>query len=472
MRATVIFTVILILLEQIIALPSFIRYKNSVNKGYKLDGRNVSFKNNKRLYSIAVGSDSQSSTQQETQSTETSKDRPGVRSLYKFSVKISPRIKLLGKTITPSAGGSTTGSTTYQTMSIPTETQTGLEEIQTVMQMMSPTETQTGIEEKQTLMQMMSPTETQTGIEEIQTLIQATLPTETQTGIEEKQTATQTTLPTETQTGIEEIQTATQTTLPTETQTEIGEKQTLMQMMLPTETQTGLEEIQTVIQATLPTETQTIAQAIGTADVQGTTKKGPNFVVIATDHEVEPTSESSSEEISEETTVEATEQATIEEKKPSLLLTGSPLKNNFPVKVGNTTLGSSDANIFEHNQENDTLMLDLVNKIRAKHGVGSVQIDETLNRAALAQSTYQFEIKEMTHNSKYSKLSERLAASGATCIACAENVAKGQTIIEQVVHDWENSPGHLANMIFEEYNRMGWAKIDKYWTQLFNVAEQ
>ncbi|PVV02108.1 hypothetical protein BB560_003448 [Smittium megazygosporum] len=122
-----------------------------------------------------------------------------------------------------------------------------------------------------------------------------------------------------------------------------------------------------------------------------------------------------------------------------------------------------------HNPDNDKLMLDLINKVRAQHGKGPVQITDPLNKAALAQAQYQFEIKEMTHSSKFSKLSERFAASGATCNACAENVAMGQTSIDEVMRDWENSPGHLANLV-GGYDNVGWAKVDKYWAQTFNKS--
>ncbi|PVU90230.1 hypothetical protein BB559_004725 [Furculomyces boomerangus] len=115
----------------------------------------------------------------------------------------------------------------------------------------------------------------------------------------------------------------------------------------------------------------------------------------------------------------------------------------------------------------DEEMLSLVNARRSQDNLPPLQIDQSLMKVAEAQSKYQNSTSTTTHESTYPGLIERFAASGASCSACAENVAGGMSTIRDVVQAWVNSPGHLKN-ILGPYNRFGWAVVNNYWTQDFN----
>jgi uncharacterized protein YkwD len=47
----------------------------------------------------------------------------------------------------------------------------------------------------------------------------------------------------------------------------------------------------------------------------------------------------------------------------------------------------------------------------------------------------------------------------------AENIASGQTSVEQVLGDWMASPGHRANILNAGVNHAGYARVDNSWTQ-------
>ncbi len=58
---------------------------------------------------------------------------------------------------------------------------------------------------------------------------------------------------------------------------------------------------------------------------------------------------------------------------------------------------------------------------------------------------------------------------GITYTAAGENIAEGQTSVQQVMTDWMNSPGHRANILSATYTQIGVAHSDSanYWVQEF-----
>jgi uncharacterized protein YkwD len=66
-----------------------------------------------------------------------------------------------------------------------------------------------------------------------------------------------------------------------------------------------------------------------------------------------------------------------------------------------------------------------------------------------------------------SKVGDRVTASGYTWKGVAENIAKGQRSIEEVMQGWKNSPGHCRNMMHPKYTEMGMARVGNIWVQVF-----
>jgi len=73
-----------------------------------------------------------------------------------------------------------------------------------------------------------------------------------------------------------------------------------------------------------------------------------------------------------------------------------------------------------------------------------------------------------------STFKERIENNGyANWKNLGENIAKGQTTVEDVVSSWMNNPGHCANIMNSKYNEIGMAQYKKegvvYWTQNFGA---
>jgi uncharacterized protein YkwD len=50
---------------------------------------------------------------------------------------------------------------------------------------------------------------------------------------------------------------------------------------------------------------------------------------------------------------------------------------------------------------------------------------------------------------------QRISATGYVWNAVGENIAAGQTTLDQVMNDWLNSPGHCANVMNDNYSEVG-----------------
>ncbi|OMJ08969.1 hypothetical protein AYI70_g11205 [Smittium culicis] len=77
----------------------------------------------------------------------------------------------------------------------------------------------------------------------------------------------------------------------------------------------------------------------------------------------------------------------------------------------------------------------------------------------------------MTHsnsNPKHSGIMSRIASAGIYCNRCSENVAYNYGTVDQVMSAWINSPSHYNNIV-GDYKYFGFAKVGKYWAQVFNV---
>ncbi|KAJ2850652.1 hypothetical protein GGI22_005356 [Coemansia erecta] len=111
-------------------------------------------------------------------------------------------------------------------------------------------------------------------------------------------------------------------------------------------------------------------------------------------------------------------------------------------------------------------MLSQVNAVRAKVGKPALIINQQLNKMAQAQSDYQASVSTMTHDNPDGSLGARCSDVGLKWSGVAENVAWNYPDVTSVVTGWVNSPGHYENMI-GDYNVVGFAVNNKYWTQDF-----
>ncbi|MFN3595772.1 MAG: CAP domain-containing protein [Rubricoccaceae bacterium] len=61
---------------------------------------------------------------------------------------------------------------------------------------------------------------------------------------------------------------------------------------------------------------------------------------------------------------------------------------------------------------------------------------------------------------------ERASRAGYDWRRVAENIARNQHSVQQVVRDWAGSPGHCANLMNASYIEIGAAEVNRHWTQV------
>lgn len=113
----------------------------------------------------------------------------------------------------------------------------------------------------------------------------------------------------------------------------------------------------------------------------------------------------------------------------------------------------------------------LVNKERAKAGLGELTLDKTIEKAAFTRA------KEITRSFSHtrpdgSNFSSVLKEHGITYRGSGENIAWGQKSPEEVMKAWMNSEGHRANILNPNFKKIGVGhyqneKGTNYWAQLF-----
>jgi hypothetical protein len=104
-------------------------------------------------------------------------------------------------------------------------------------------------------------------------------------------------------------------------------------------------------------------------------------------------------------------------------------------------------------------LLALANQSRAQAGAGPLQWDAALAEAAMRHCRRMASEGELSH--RYGgepALSDRAAAAGAHFSLVEENIAVG-SYATQIHEGWMHSPGHRANMLNPQVNRVGIAVI-------------
>ncbi|MCI8363556.1 MAG: hypothetical protein HFG34_01200 [Eubacterium sp.] len=119
-------------------------------------------------------------------------------------------------------------------------------------------------------------------------------------------------------------------------------------------------------------------------------------------------------------------------------------------------------------------VLKLVNKERAKVGRKALKLDTSLNRAAKVRAkeiTKVFSHDRPDGSSCFSIMKEM----GISYRAVGENIAAGQPTPEEVVNSWMNSEGHRANILSQDFEKLGVGYVKTggvykhYWVQLFSA---
>jgi uncharacterized protein YkwD len=117
-----------------------------------------------------------------------------------------------------------------------------------------------------------------------------------------------------------------------------------------------------------------------------------------------------------------------------------------------------------------TAARDQINAYREAEGLPPLAMDDTLMRAAKAQSDAMAKKDAMDH-SVGGSFAKRMARAGVEDVPAAENIAAGYASVSAVIRGWKASPAHDANLRMKEATRLGIAATPSqsnpeklYWT--------
>ncbi|AJY75722.1 CAP domain-containing protein [Paenibacillus beijingensis] len=110
----------------------------------------------------------------------------------------------------------------------------------------------------------------------------------------------------------------------------------------------------------------------------------------------------------------------------------------------------------------------LVNQERAKQGLNALKSDALLDKVALAKAKDMYDNNYFDHNSPtYGSPFDMMRQFGVKFSYAGENIAKGQRSPQEVMNGWMNSPGHRANILSTNFNKIGVAYYNGEWVQEF-----
>ena len=130
-----------------------------------------------------------------------------------------------------------------------------------------------------------------------------------------------------------------------------------------------------------------------------------------------------------------------------------------------TTISNSNTAIYQE-------MLVYVNQLRSSEGASPLSLDSSLNIAATIRAI------EIAWSGKF----DHTRPNGTKCFtvydelgisssAKGENIAGYNTNVKYTFDQWNNSPGHHANMVSTDFTKIGVGKYTlngkSYWVQLF-----
>lgn len=100
-----------------------------------------------------------------------------------------------------------------------------------------------------------------------------------------------------------------------------------------------------------------------------------------------------------------------------------------------------------------------VNDLRASAGKAPLAYSATLERAAQAHADDMARHGFFSHEGRNgSAVSDRVSAQGYKWCFVAENLAKGQRGLGQVMQSWTKSKGHYTNMVHKRVAEFGLAR--------------
>lgn len=141
------------------------------------------------------------------------------------------------------------------------------------------------------------------------------------------------------------------------------------------------------------------------------------------------------------------------------------VKEDEFAKVDSASVSKEDSAADSSSFAEDVLYY--CNLEREKAGIAPLALDDKLCSAAgvrAVEITKSFEHKRPDGRSCFTAMDE----AGCSYSNAGENIAWGYSSAKDVVEGWMNSPGHKANILSSDFNRLGVGKSGTSWVQMFS----
>jgi len=120
-------------------------------------------------------------------------------------------------------------------------------------------------------------------------------------------------------------------------------------------------------------------------------------------------------------------------------------------------------------------LLDLHNQQRQQQGRSPLQLDTVLTKLAVDHSAFMARTGNFAHDEPGNPFNNRMRNSGLLYRTAAENIALSYPTPAAVVTGWMGSPGHRANIMNPNLNRVGFGLVKSasgrfYWTADFTQS--
>ncbi|MEX2105193.1 MAG: CAP domain-containing protein, partial [Bacilli bacterium] len=120
------------------------------------------------------------------------------------------------------------------------------------------------------------------------------------------------------------------------------------------------------------------------------------------------------------------------------------------------------------NGANEHQIIDLVNTVRVRAGLGIVTWNNEVASVARSHSDDMKVNQFFAHDSPFTGSPfDRLGVAGITYSHAGENIAMGYRTSISVHEGWMNSKGHRDNVLKPEYTTLGVGALSEYFTQNF-----
>jgi uncharacterized protein YkwD len=109
---------------------------------------------------------------------------------------------------------------------------------------------------------------------------------------------------------------------------------------------------------------------------------------------------------------------------------------------------------IQGNATQDSSFSTLFSGVRIGAGEMPLTWNQQLDNAAQSYAGYLVATNQFSHTAGNSDITDRVAATGYQYRKVGENLGRGQQSEQAVMTDWQNSPGHNANLLdpdFEEF---------------------